>query len=354
MSLINQMLKDLDKRGSGAAGSNTPSGTIRAVPERSGSNRLLISVILLLVVLGGAALWFFWGQIASLVATSTSSHRPAKSEPAQHRPSIREISPAIQSATSINAAEAKPAPAAVHPTVRQEKLGPTAKSRHAQPEARQDKTPLAIPSSQRLAPAAAAGQGKEVTSLQLADNAYGKAASLIGTGHKTEAIAALENVLTLNPAHAAARQTLVGLLLDGKRSDEAARKLEEGLKLDPAQSGMAMVLARIQVEKNDTKTALATLQRTLPFSAQKPDYLAFMAALLQREKRHKEASSLYLQALNKAPQNGHWWMGYAISLKADNRLADARQAFVRAKESNKLSPELMAFVEQEISKLGGV
>jgi MSHA biogenesis protein MshN len=141
------------------------------------------------------------------------------------------------------------------------------------------------------------------------------------------------------------------LLVEGKRQDEAIRRLQEGLELDARQAGLAMILARLQIEKNDVKAAVDTLQRTLPYAGERGDYLAFLAALEQRQGRHKDAIEHYLGALKGAPQNAVWWMGIGISLQADNRLAEARDAFGHAKAANTLSPKLQAFVDQKLAQL---
>jgi MSHA biogenesis protein MshN len=97
---------------------------------------------------------------------------------------------------------------------------------------------------------------------------------------------------------------------------------------------------------------LDSLQRSLPYAAERADYQAFMAALLQRQNRHPEAIEHYRQALRKAPENGLWWMGVGISLRAAARPSEARDAFERAAASNALSPQLRAFVEQQAQQLG--
>ena len=51
------------------------------------------------------------------------------------------------------------------------------------------------------------------------------------------------------------------------------------------------------------------------------------------------------------PQAGVWWMGLGISLEADGRGAEARDALQRAKATGTLSPELAAFVEQKLRQL---
>jgi MSHA biogenesis protein MshN len=192
---------------------------------------------------------------------------------------------------------------------------------------------------------------KEISPQQRAENEFRKAIPLIQQGRPAEAIAGLELALQLDPQHAAARQTLVGVLLDSKRQDEAMRRTREGLSIEPAQPGLAMILARLQVEKGELRPAIDTLQRTLPYAADRPDYLAFLAALLQRDGRNKEAAEHYVHALQRSPQNGIWWMGLGISLQADSRWDEAQEAFSRAKASKSLSPELLAFVESKLKQL---
>ena len=196
-----------------------------------------------------------------------------------------------------------------------------------------------------------ARMSKETTPQQQAENAYSRAVTQLESGNKAEATATLEGVLAQNPRHAAARQALVGLLLDAKRSGDAVRVLKDGLQFDTSQTGMAMILARLQVEKGDTRAAVATLQQSLPHATHKSDYQAFLAALYQREKRHREAITHYQQALRNAPDNGVWWMGYGISLQAEGRIADARTAYIHARDTERLSPSLRAFVEQRLSQL---
>lgn len=200
-------------------------------------------------------------------------------------------------------------------------------------------------------PAHVAKQIKELTPAQRAEEEYRRATVLINQGRSSESIAALEKALQLDPQHSVARQTLAGLLLDVKRPDEAMRKLQEGLSVDRNHPALAMMLARLQVDKGELRPAVETLQRTLSYAAERADYQAFLAALLQREGRHKEAAEHFTVALRKSPQNGLWWMGVAISLQADNRLSEARDAFGRARESNNLSPELLAFVDQKLNQL---
>ncbi len=200
---------------------------------------------------------------------------------------------------------------------------------------------------------------KETTPGQQAENEYRKAVGLLQQGRMARAMEILAQALQLDGSHAAARQTLVGLLVETKRFDEAEQRLQEGLKVDAGidanRPGLTMMLARLQVERGDAHAGLETLQRGLPDvqenAAEHADYQAFLAALLQREGQHGEAIGHYLQALRKTPQAGKWLLGIGISLQAENRMQDAQDAFARAKASNTLSPELLAFVEQRLKQI---
>lgn len=194
-------------------------------------------------------------------------------------------------------------------------------------------------------------QIKELTPQQRAENEYRRATNLIQQGKMGEATSALEQALQFDPQHSLALQTLVGVLLENKRSDEAIRRLQDGLAADRTQPALAMMLARLQVDKNYLKPAIDTLQRTLPYATERADYVAFLAALFQRDARHKEAIENYLVALRQSPQNGIWWMGLGISLQSEGRLQEARDAYRQANSTNTLPPELSAFVDQKLNQI---
>lgn len=192
---------------------------------------------------------------------------------------------------------------------------------------------------------------KELSPAQLVENEYRKALTLLQQGKRSESIAGFERALQLEPRHAASRHALVGVLIDLKRIDDAMRQAADGLAADPAQTGIAMILARLQVDKGDTRTAIETLENSLRFAGGRADYHAMLAALLQRDQRHKAAAENFAAALKGNPQNGAWWMGLGISLQADGRAAEAIDAFKRAKATNTLSNELLAFVDGRLAQL---
>lgn len=193
-------------------------------------------------------------------------------------------------------------------------------------------------------------QGRSETALQRADNGYRRALASLQDGRVGEAIAGLQAALRINPKHDAARQTLVGLLIENRRNDEAAAELQQALALDARQPALAMLLARLQIERGGS--GIETLLRTLPYAAGDGEYHGFLAGALQRQGRHREAAEQYQAALRSAPNNAVWWMGLGISLQAEKRHAEALEAFRKARDSGALSQELQGFVERRIAQLG--
>ncbi|TFW25599.1 tetratricopeptide repeat protein, partial [Duganella callida] len=191
---------------------------------------------------------------------------------------------------------------------------------------------------------------REMTPKQMAENSYRRALAALQEGRVSNALAELDKAVDLDPRNDAARQTYVSLLLENRRTDDAIRQLRLALGVDPGQPGLAMVLARLQLEKGGP-AALDTLQKTLPYAGNNAEYQAFLAGVLQRDQRHAEAAERYRAALQLAPQNGVWWMGLGISLQADQHLSEAREAYNRARGTNNLTPELRAFVERKIEQL---
>ncbi|MBE3025795.1 hypothetical protein CSQ90_22575 [Janthinobacterium sp. BJB303] len=358
MSLINKMLQDLDARGT--PDGRGDAGGIRSVPERErGVSRVLVfggaaGLTAVAIALG----WVYLKRPAvPPVLVSVASTPPAAAPvPAP----VSAPAPAAAPVVSPAPAPVAAAPLAPEPVLQAGETVASAKMRDAEirritgKPARPAEAPVAKVAVRAAAPAASERiiDGKQVTPQQRVENEYRRALAQLQDGRVAEALLGLQQTLQLDPRHQGARETLVRLLLEAQRPDEAARQLQLSLALDPKQPAQAMMLARLQLDKaNGGAAALDTLTRSLPYAADNGEYHAFLAGVLQREQRYREASEHYQQALQAAPDNSVWWMGLGIALQADNHPAQARQAFERARGLQTLSPQLQAFVERKLVQL---
>lgn len=401
MSLINQMLKDLDARRAEIGGGAPFGGQVRAVAERRGVHPAWWVALALGVVLVAVVVWVLLrppvvdpylvqvqlplkleaGLSQLPVEPSAPQSSPetvstltagAAAESALAADAVRAVNENSAAAPAAAAALVQPQPlhAAAAPAVvsAPPSTPPASAARIAQNVApRPLPGPTSAPDRTASAPAARSApsarededrdmqpvvkQARELTLPQRAENEFRKATLAMQQGRAQEAVAGFELALQLDARLTSARHALIAALLDLRRQDEALRRAREGLDIDTRQPGLAMIAARLQLEKDDLRGAIDTLERTRTHAAERSDYLAFLAALLQRDGRHREAAEQYLIALQKSPQNGVWWMGLGISLQAEQRNAEAQEAYKRARSSNTLTPDLAAFVESRLSQL---
>lgn len=428
MSVINQMLNDLDERSKRGQNVTVMPSAVQAVPETAPSRgwHWMLGLALFLLVL---VLWFAWSRphakmewhassLASMfqpgaassptspapTPTPTSAPAPA-ALPGPSAPAPAATTPATAAPTPLpssapdaampDAPTPDPSPAAspvassvvpatalrppapasapVDPGSLKLRLIPELKlltTKAARPEAARpesalsSQSPVANPARvlankaepvRMNADTTPVKQIKALSSQQRAENEFRRGLQAQQQGRLGEAVQALEQALQWDRQHTAARQTLVAWLLEAGQREEAMRYLKEGLAHDPGQANLAMILARLQVDSGQVGAALATLQRSLPYTLEGADYHAFLAALLQRQQNHKEAIEHYQIALRLKPENALWWMGIGISYQAERHSAAARDAYQRAKNNPGLTPgfgaDLQAFVEQRMNQL---
>lgn len=377
MSLINKMLQDLEARRASLGEKSGLSQEVRSLPPQTKTLRGL--QVLLGVGIGGVVVA---GVVALLYLQSGETHTEKVAPPAVSAPS-QQIPPPPQTvqqqaAETVQVASAAP-PAEAGPRTGAEpkesgvayRAISTAKESpaEAKPATRSPRTPPSAGSDEGLkvstsmgqpSPRDVAGVGEDSkiekrvrpsTAGERAENEYRRALGLINLGRIQDAMLVLRESLREDQRHLNARLVLFSLLVEQQRLDDAQVLLSESLARDPAQPHIATRLARLQFERGDVLTAEETLRRSAEAAAGNAEFRAFHAAVLQRLNRHKEAADEYQAAVRIVPQSGIWWMGMAISLEADGRTAEAKEAFLRAKASGALSEELISFVDQKLKQL---
>jgi len=369
MSVINQVLLDLEKRRASAAERGGVPSHVRALPDNGQRVRWEWVVACAVAVLAALV---FWMQRTGPDAPRTNAPAPLTGTEIVieqvvsasagvtldvDRDDPAALVPAFRLSLELSRPPEEPAPIASSRLIGRVGAEPPAATTGAQSRPAPAATDQSAVVKTKTAPVAAAGkaeihkQVRQPTQQELAENEYRKATGLLHQGLPTEAQQGFEAAVRLQPEHHAARQAQVGLLLEARKFSDAERVLQDALALSPAQSGFGVMLARPQVDRGDIIAAVATLRKGLEYGRDNADYHAFLAALLQRQGQHEEAVEQFQAALRLKPALGVWWLGLGMSLQAVNRTADAQEAYRHARSAANIHPELAALADQRLKQL---
>ncbi|NWG31827.1 MAG: tetratricopeptide repeat protein [Rhodocyclaceae bacterium] len=367
MSVINQMLRDLDARqASRQERAGLPAG-LRTLPPEPRRSMQPWGLLALGLLVGAVAVWFFAAQPSPEAPMLAENTPPPKAAPA-----------AVASAAVEMQAGAEPAPPPAAPVApaATSQPAPIPRPASAKPAAEKPKAPVpaaaarsvpAPPPEQAVRAATAATepveakpaippggearidkQPKTPPTREIAEAEYRKGMQAAGQGDSATALPALRRALELDPQHAKARQALLAVLANSRQWDEVKQVAQAGLALDPTRTGWATLLARLQYEEGDTDAALKTLDKYAAQAANDADFHALFAFLLQKRQRQAEAAQHYQAALRLRPNEGRWWFGLGLALEASGRGDEARAAFARARESGTLPVEMQGSVEEKL------
>lgn len=257
MSVINQMLKDLEQRQQGGE------GAVYVPPVRQQGWWMLLLTLICGLALGilGWRTWIYWQQSQRVVE--------ARQLQAAGEPTPDAIARAVPAAVPASAEQEPVDQVVALPTPRHLATSPTAEPQQAEERTADDADVAAIdeegPSDEELQPdlyaelaaeqeAPAAAPRKpgvlkietvNLSEAELATLAERKATTAMAKGQLRDAQDNYYQVLAHDPRNQGAREQLAGLLYGEGRLSEASQLLEEGLRFDPEQADFRLLLARL-------------------------------------------------------------------------------------------------------------
>ena len=341
MSVINQMLRELDARG------NVPAGLPMALGRPIGVKRHPIWLALGGAGLAAAVAVIYWTRPA--VFTTVTPQEP----PPVARQETKPVNP--PSAAPGTAGQSAPRLAAV--VTRSLPVAPTqGRGRSAAPETAHDPIEQPLPASPApAAPLTPQDKGtrqvepaviKNMTLLSPEDEAqqhYGDARMLHHAGKSEAAMEQYRQALARNPGMTAARIQLARLLQEKGQVDDALSLLQTG-HAQHADDDLAIAAGRLLADQGQREAALGWLQ--LGHSGLRPADHALMGVLLSQAHRHEEAGLAYQRALTADPGQGGWLLGLGLALEAQGRLEEARIAYRNALEHGRFKPEVVQFLRE--------
>jgi MSHA biogenesis protein MshN len=372
MSVLNTMLRDLERRGARLQTTLPPldAHLLEATLPVAGTRRRAGGLLALMVVVvaAGSCVWYF------MLRPSPASPRPASVTVAPPP-----VAPIVASAPEPRHADvpgpsdsSPPLVVAVAPPVlggarhqATSTLAPVSPVLGALPEHPHTLTPPRNEVSSAVA--AAVVQAKESgptatkaplasappalpVSISTPQSELAAVNELISKGRSLDAERLLQSVLAEQPRMHEARFTLASLQAERGDRPTALKTLSDGAAVEPAR--FAQTTAQLQAELGDLNGALQTLDH-VPASSRTGSYHALLAAIDQRLGRHADAVEQYALALRAEPSRESAWVGMGVSLQALGQNAQARQAFEQALKGD-LTPVLQRFAQERLSSLPDV
>lgn len=325
MSLINQMLKDLEKRRSRdleTSPSLSQNISWESVPNKKSFNIINVFIVfvfsLLLVVIG----YLLW-----------------------ERTSVKTVDPIIEKKTVIVQKKEKVKKIVVKKQNVQKKkiinkVAVIDIDNSMEVEESDDSPPLKLNKIHR-----------PLNSKQLAEIAYQKGYQFLQQGRMHQGKESLRKALSLYIPHIKAREMLAGIYIKSGRFINAAELLSEGVKIVPEYSLFAQLYARVLLEQKNPKLAIKILEQGSAEINIEPDYYALLAATYQRVNNHNKAIEIYLQLVKISSKQGIWWLGLGVSLEKSGKNKEALEAYQRAEKTGNLKSGLVKFTNNRISAL---
>ena len=345
MSLINQVLKDIDQRRS-AEFSETKTDLddlhFARIPEGKSKSKLTIIVslavfVVIAVVFAGVILFPQLNPATSEMQVSEAEHQPAPVEAAPtNKPKVtssRTRSSSVKPETKSKAKVQVKATPAVSVEVADD-------SESDVTEEFVDNTPVKFTRS-----------AVPMRPEQKAELSYQNGYTQLREKRNRQAERSLREALLMESGHIKARELLSGIYIKQGRWVEASELLREGLGYSPEHLTFSKLYARALMQLNQDVQAIAVLKRYAPAVKSDPNYFAILAALYQRQEQHNQAAEIYAILVGIEPSNGVWWVGLGISLEALGRNQDAAQAYSHASKTGNLHSKVARFTNNRLLAL---
>ncbi|PWY55359.1 hypothetical protein DGG96_12060 [Legionella qingyii] len=185
------------------------------------------------------------------------------------------------------------------------------------------------------------------------DAQLNKALEAIDKGFDQEAITLLREILTRVPNASDVRENLASLYLTYGDFAHAAEIVNEGLRYTPADTALITIKARLFLDQGKAMEAINLLSKYRPSMTSYPDFYGTLAAALQSEGRILESGSIYRSLIQIDPNDGRYWLGYAIALEHNNKMNQAIEAYLRASQNPESEPTVRDYAENRLKVLQG-
>ena len=358
MSLLNQVLQDLEKRDAESLPEQNQLNHVEAVSPAHKKLPLYLITLLFLTGIIAAASYFIMDEesskivepeptthISSIVQPQDPITKPApellgtENSIASKQRTIKTDTPPIVTAHQINKA-VPTQPIKNHTTDNKTQQQPI-KSAPKRIKKNAQTNKIKPYKQQRKF-------SKKLNSKQQAEKAFTLAKK---QKNNTDQQTQLRQVLQLNPKHVDARLLLANNLLNMGMPKETAAVLDHGLQLFPQNIQFINFRSQLFLQNKQPQAALNTLQLITPDYTQDEMYLSLLAAAYQQNSDNLHSLQTYQRLLSINPQKAEYWLGFAIAQEKQGNKEQALNAYQHALNKKTLKNKIVSYINQRVSLL---
>lgn len=178
-----------------------------------------------------------------------------------------------------------------------------------------------------------------------------KAQKAESIGKLSQAVSYWQQVRQLEPSRSEAYLELARLSQIQRNDAAAVQILEQASAAGVQDPKLSMALAALALKQQDWSKALSYLQYE-PDIFNYTDFYALKAAALQKTNQHAQSVQVFQQLARQQPEQARWWLGMALSYDAMQQSEQALLAYRQgAVNGFGLSPASLDYVKKRIAAL---
>ena len=380
MSVINQMLKDLEER----SPEHGHTSTVSVTPKKVATIKIVSLITLILVCLNvlGFYIWHLQTQVVQhepqeqdAVNSIPNSIPNAVVKPVAKSVKVeQEIEKATQSRLSLEQTSLQQVidnNQIPETSVEQLKLKsqvsakldevvPTKTSQQEKQEKPVDKEGEPLDTTRSFSVTATAEQNKtsakmsvsrrQLTPTELIAQKLTRAEQAVTNTDIVKAEQLFEEILIIEPEHKQARKKLAALWFGRQAYQQAINLLSQGIVIDRLDSEMRLMKAQIQLKQGQQEAAYNTLKPLA--SIEQEEYQVMLANIAQQIEQYDSAIKAYKVLIKMQPYSGRWHLGLAIVYDKNSQFSLALNEYKLALTKADLSASSTKFAQQRMQALG--
>ena len=376
MSVINQMLKDLDQR----QVEQQDSRDFTAPVSSPSANKKIIFISLVVIILlnvGGVFVWQMYVENQTLKMSNTLEKKPvvkkeeysaAVNEDSEQTSKSRDLTNSAvnneqsrqhsKQNTIVQVEHSRATPESIAPlgavsnqTIKQ--IDTSVASINVMMNNSSKQKELAEPIPDTVKKSTLKISRKQLSPRELAKQKLIRAEQALNNNDISQAETLFEDVLLVMPEHKSARKQLAALWFGRQAYSDALNLLSQGIYISPNDNEFRLMNARVYLQQNRVQQAFATLNTMQGVNeVVNVEYQSLRATTAQQLNEFSFAAQAYQILVSIDPSAARWWLGLAVAHDSNSEFEQASNAYQMALNKSGLSGSAETFARQRIIELG--